>query len=118
MTSQSVDRLAGQLAAARRGNDNALGELLKACRAYLLLVAHQEIAPALMAKAGPSDLVQETFLEARRDFGEFRGLTEAEFLGWLRKILLNNLANFRRRYRRTGKREVTREIAIDKANRS
>lgn len=115
--SRSTAKLANWIAAARDGSDDALGESLEACRAYLMLVARQEIDPSLMAKAGASDLVQETFLEAQRDFGNFRGLTEAEFLGWLRRILLNNLANFQRHYRRTDKRKVTREVAID-GNRS
>lgn len=67
--SRSTVKLANWIAAARDGSDDALGESLEACRAYLLLVARQEIDPALMAKAGASDLVQETFLEAQRDFG-------------------------------------------------
>ena len=70
------------------------------------------------AKGGASDLVQETFLEAQRDFPRFQGTSEAELLGWLRQMLLNNVANFTRHYRIT-KREVGREVAIqqdDSAN--
>jgi Sigma-70 region 2 len=33
-----------------------------------------------------SDLIQETMLEAYRDFHRFRGVTEAEWLAWLRQI--------------------------------
>jgi RNA polymerase sigma-70 factor (ECF subfamily) len=98
------------LVAARRGSKEALGELLERYRHYLLLVAEQELDPALRGKAGASDLVQETFLEAQRDFAAFAGASEQELLAWLRRLLRNNLANFARRYRGTAKRQIGREV--------
>jgi RNA polymerase sigma-70 factor (ECF subfamily) len=100
------------LAAARAGSREALGQVLETFRAYLLLVADRELDPKLRAKGGASDLVQETFLEAQRDFGGFQGRTEAELLGWLRRMLLNNVGCFSRRYRDTGKRAVGREVGL------
>jgi RNA polymerase sigma-70 factor (ECF subfamily) len=100
------------LAGARAGSREALGQLLESCRDYLLLIAGQELDVDLRAKGGASDLVQETFLEAQRDFIQFRGDSEAELLGWLRRLLLNNLANFSRQYRTTGKRHVEREVPL------
>jgi RNA polymerase sigma-70 factor (ECF subfamily) len=105
--------LARLLAEARHGSPNALGEALEACRAYLLTVASQELDPALRAKAGASDLVQQTFLEAQRDFVRFDGDSEEELLSWLRRVLLNNVSNFARAYRATGKRDVGREIELE-----
>jgi RNA polymerase sigma-70 factor (ECF subfamily) len=106
------------LAAARSGSREALGQLLDSCRGYLLMVARGELDADLQAKEGASDLVQETFLEAQRDFGQFVGASEGELLAWLRRLLLNNVANFTRRYRTTGKRSVEREVALDQvANR-
>ena len=104
------------LPAARAGSREALGQLLEACRAYLLLIAQRELDPDLRAKGGASDLVQETFLEAQRDFRQFRGDSEAELLGWLRQMLLNNLAGFTRRYRETAKRRVACEVALEAAH--
>src|SRR5437764_3357307 len=92
------------LPAARCGSREALGRALDACRRYLLLVADKELDAELQAKGGASDLVQQTFLEAQRDFARFHGDSEAELLAWLRRLLLNNLADFRRLYRGTGKR--------------
>src|SRR5262245_26207367 len=63
------------LPAARAGSSEALGQVLEACRGYLLLIAGQELEPALRAKGGASDLVQQTFLEAQRDFAGFHGTT-------------------------------------------
>src|SRR5262249_62211948 len=94
------------LPAARAGSQEALGRLLEACHGYLLMVARQELPADLQAKGGASDLLQETLMDACRDFAQFRGDTEAELLGWLRQILRNNLAHFNRRYRDTAKRQT------------
>jgi RNA polymerase sigma-70 factor, ECF subfamily len=56
--------------------------------------------------------VQETFLEAQRDFAAFQGSSEAEWRAWLRQMLVHNLANFVRRFRDTDKREVAREVTL------
>ena len=62
-----TDEAAGYVTTARGGSREALGEALESCRAYLLLVANRELDDDLQAKGAPSDLVQETFLEAQRD---------------------------------------------------
>ncbi|HMP58753.1 MAG TPA: sigma-70 family RNA polymerase sigma factor [Gemmatales bacterium] len=102
-----------QLAAARTGSAAALGEVLEACRVYLLMVAERELEPGLRPKGGASDVVQQTFLEAQQDFSRFHGTSAAELRAWLRRLLLNNLANFRRGYTGTAKRALGREIALD-----
>ncbi len=104
------------LAAARAGSQEALGEALEACRRYLLLVAQRELDPELQAKGGASDLVQEAFLEAQREFVRFQGTSDAELRAWLRRLLLHQLGHFARRYRDTGKREVAREIRLQDGN--
>jgi RNA polymerase sigma-70 factor, ECF subfamily len=96
--------------AARLGSPAALGHVLEYCRAYLLAVANEWLKPDLQAKVGASDLVQDTFLEAQRDFCQFTGGSEQELLAWLRQILLHNLANFSRQYRETDKRQIEREV--------
>jgi RNA polymerase sigma-70 factor (ECF subfamily) len=101
------------LPAAQAGSKEALGQMLDACRGYLLLIAGQEISPDLRAKGGASDLVQETLLDAFRDFTHFQGHTEQELFGWLRRILLNNVSNFARRYRDTAKRQTSAEVPLD-----
>ena len=100
------------LLAARDGSPAALGAALEDCRGYLLGIAEGELDRALRAKGGASDLVQETFLEAQRDFARFHGDSEPELLAWLRRLLLNNLANFARHYRQTDKRRLDREVGL------
>src|SRR5262249_25645214 len=82
------------LGPARAGSREALGQVIEAFRPYLLLVAREEQDPAFQGKGGASDLVEETFLEAVRDFDRFHGTTAEELLAWLRKLLLNNVADF------------------------
>ena len=62
------------------GSSEALGRLLELCRPYLTLVADQHLSPNLRAKVNPSDLVQDTCLEAHRDFARFTGTTEDDLL--------------------------------------
>jgi RNA polymerase sigma-70 factor (ECF subfamily) len=83
---------------AQAGDSRALGGLLELYRNYLELLARMQIGRRLQGKVDASDLVQETFLAAHRDFAQFRGRTEAEFVRWLRQILGCNLTDLVRRY--------------------
>jgi RNA polymerase sigma-70 factor, ECF subfamily len=103
---------------ARAGSHAALGGAFEACRRYLLLVAEKELGPELRAKGGASDLVQETFLEAQRDFGRFRGESRGEFRVWLHRILMHNVGAFARQFRDTRKRSVAREVGLRGASAS
>jgi RNA polymerase sigma-70 factor (ECF subfamily) len=100
---------------ARSGSSPAQGRLLELYRNYLIILARLQIGKRLQGKLDPSDLVQETFLEAHRDFGQFHGSSEAELVNWLRQILARNLANLVRHYYGTRRRDVRleRELAVD-----
>lgn len=97
------------LQSARAGDGPALGQLLELYRNYLALLARLQIGRRLQGKVDDSDIVQETFLKAHRDFAEFRGGTEAEFVSWLRQILAWTLANVVRRYR-----GVRRDVQLER----
>lgn len=101
------------MARARGGSHSAVGRLIEGFRDYLLLVAQRTVPAELRPKLGPSDVVQETFLEAQADFAEFRGETEQEFQAWLRAILRHNLAGLVRGYLGTAQRDVRREISLE-----
>jgi len=100
------------LPVARAGSREALGQLLESARRYLVSIARQELDADLRTKNSPSDLVQETFVEAQRAFGQFHGDTEAELLAWLRQLLLHRVGKLRRSFRDTQKRRLAREVAL------
>jgi RNA polymerase sigma-70 factor (ECF subfamily) len=100
------------VAAARAGSREALGRALEECRRYLLAIAERHLEPDLRAKGGASDLVQETFLEAQRDFARFQGSSPDELRAWLRQVLLHNVGAFTRRFRGTTKRAIEREVVL------
>ena len=110
--SDSILKVQQLIDAARGGSRDALGRLLEAWRQYLLLVADHELGPDLQAKVGASDVVQETFLKAHREFANFRGQSEDELAAWLHRILVNNVASIGRRYAKTNKRDVSKEISL------
>jgi RNA polymerase sigma-70 factor (ECF subfamily) len=101
------------IAEARRGRSDCLGALLDLYRNYLSILARTQIDLHLRSKTSPSDLVQETFLHACRNFQQFRGSTERELLGWLRRILVHNLAKLVEKQVLAQKRDIRREISIE-----
>lgn len=98
---------------AKGGDQDSVGELLAVYRGYLLGIAAARLDPRIRARCNPSDVVQETLLEAYRDFHQFRGGLEREFLAWIRQILANNLARMVEVHLLTDKRDLRREIRID-----
>jgi RNA polymerase sigma-70 factor (ECF subfamily) len=100
---------------ARAGNSATLGRLLELYRRYLTLLARVQIGQRLQGKVDAEDLVQETFLEAHRNFARFRGVSEPELVRWLRQILAANLADLLRRYLGAQGRDVRLEREIEDA---
>jgi RNA polymerase sigma-70 factor, ECF subfamily len=92
--------------ASKQGDNEALGQLLEQYRGYLLMLAHRYLSDRI----DPADIVQLTYLEAKRDLPAFRGESPAEFAGWLRGMLKNNVASAVTRHVTTQKRSVKREV--------
>ena len=104
---------------ARAGDQAALGQLLELYRNYLRLVARAMIGQALRVRLDASDLVQETFLKAHREFRQFLGSSEPELTAWLRQILVRTLANQARHHRRRGRdyqRDEPLEALLDRSS--
>lgn len=98
---------------ARDGSREAQAQLLEEVRPYLLAVAEGELASDLRPKLAASDVVQNTVCQAWQDFGDFRGQSRAELVGWLRTILCRCVADDARHYRDTAKRDVSRERSLE-----
>jgi RNA polymerase sigma-70 factor (ECF subfamily) len=98
---------------AREGPGEALNELLEGYRNYLRILASTCFHRDLKGKADPSDVVQETLLKVHENFHQFRGATEAEWMAWLRKILVRSLADFQREFARD-RRNVAQERSLER----
>lgn len=96
----------------RAGDEAARTELFTRYRHYLRVLAEAQLGRHLRGKCDPSDLVQQTLLEAHRDFPVFEGSHENELLAWLRCILAHNLFNEARRFATRG-RDATREVSLE-----
>jgi RNA polymerase sigma-70 factor (ECF subfamily) len=83
-------------------------------RSYLRVLAELHLGRAGREKVDPSDVVQDTMLEAHKKRHQFRGRTEAEMAAWLRAMLACNLADAAKALRR-GKRDVGRERSLEAA---
>ncbi|HEY3243005.1 MAG TPA: sigma-70 family RNA polymerase sigma factor [Phycisphaerae bacterium] len=114
MNSDNTMNREALLAKARQGSRESLGALLESYRSYLRLLLRAQIAEHLQGRGSDSDVVQETVMEAYRDFRQFRGRTEGELLAWLRRILVHNLARFIERNVTTQKRDVRREVSLER----
>jgi RNA polymerase sigma-70 factor (ECF subfamily) len=90
------------------------GPTLERFRGYLRLLARMQLDPRLQAKLDPSDLVQETLLQALQLLDRFQHRSDAELAAWLRQILAHKLAHAVRDLGRT-KRDVGRECSLEAA---
>lgn len=102
------------LSHAREGDRASIGELLQQYRNYLMLLATTQVEKRLQPRVSPSDIVQETMLKAHRHFAQFNGHSERELLAWLRQILVTNLARFVEQHMLAARRDIRREISIDR----
>jgi RNA polymerase sigma-70 factor (ECF subfamily) len=93
LTRDAPSKAPDQLIAEAKTSGVILGDLLVRYTNYLTLLARVELGRRLQGKLDPSDVVQETFLQAHSHFANFRGSSEAEFTAWLRRILACVLSN-------------------------
>ncbi len=69
---------------------------LERYRVYLGLLARLQLGASPTGRVDPSDLVQQTLLEAYEKRDQFRGETSGEQAAWLRMILARNVADMLR----------------------
>jgi RNA polymerase sigma-70 factor (ECF subfamily) len=88
------------------------GPTLDRYRNYLRLLARLQLNPRLQAKIDPSDVVQQTLLQAYQARDQLRGTTAGELAAWLRQILAHTLANLMRDFARA-RRDVKLEQSLE-----
>jgi RNA polymerase sigma-70 factor, ECF subfamily len=102
---------------ARQGERKELGVLLDVYRSYLMTIASKELSRGVVAKVAPSDIVQETLMQASRSFGKFQGSSEPELRAWLKKILARKVIDTHRHYQGFASRDISREVPFFDATR-
>jgi len=91
------------------GDRESLDQLLVSYAGYLHVLSRAQLDKRIQHRVSPSDVVQETLLEAHRDIGKFRGTELPEFTGWLRQTLVHNIAQAIGTHMLAEKRSVRRE---------
>ena len=104
------------LVRAKGGDRDALGNLLNRYRPYLRILALRYLDSGVRQRVDPSDVIQQTCLDIHRDIDGFRGEHEAEWIGWVRRILENNVNQVIRRHIQAQKRSVRKEAVVDKSS--
>jgi RNA polymerase sigma-70 factor, ECF subfamily len=103
------------IALCRQGDPSARERLFQRYRHYLKLLAEVQLGRHLRGRCDPSDVVQQTLLEAHRDFGGFQGEHERDLLAWLRRVLAHNIYNEARR-QTARQRNVGREVSLEQVH--
>lgn len=92
-----------------RGNPEALDRLLRVHRKYVERLVQLRMEPQLSARLDPSDVVQETLVEATRRIDDFLKRRPMTFRVWLRQTAIQRLIMARRQHLQAQRRTVERE---------
>jgi RNA polymerase sigma-70 factor (ECF subfamily) len=106
-------RIGDLIRGARSGDAEALGELLVRYRDHLRSIADRQLGGRIARRVDASDVVQQTCLEAQRDFRDFLGSSEPELVAWFERILERNVTQVIRDHALIQKRAVNRERSRD-----
>lgn len=87
---------------------------IESYRPYLTLLARTHLDKQYQRRIDASDIVQQTLLEAHEHQSQYRGESEGELAGWLRKMLVHNVTDAIRALRRD-KRDIRREQPLEAA---
>lgn len=94
---------------ARQGDESARNHLFAAGRSFAAIIARVQLHRRLKTKVDPSDLVQQSLLEAHRGFDDFQGQTPHDWLAWLKQIVTRNALDADKHYRGAACRDLRRE---------
>lgn len=97
------------ISSARRGDDAALGELLRRHRPRLERMIRFRLDPRLRSRIDESDVLQETLIATSRAIGRYVPQESVPFYAWLRQIAWRQLRRLTRQHHAASKRSVARE---------
>lgn len=97
---------------ARSGDPEALKELFESARRLIGDLAAQQLSGTSVGLSRPSDIAQDTSIQAYTGFDSFKGTTEGEWESWVRAILRSCIAQSRRAARQQ-KRDERKTVTLD-----
>jgi RNA polymerase sigma-70 factor (ECF subfamily) len=98
---------------AAHGDQSALGRLFNRHSERLRRMISVRLDPALAARVDPSDVVQESLMEATRKLSDYCSKPSIPFYPWLRKIAWERLVHMHTRHLAAQRRSVRREAAME-----
>lgn len=115
---EETSQIANWLQLARQGDESARNRLFAACRSFVAVVARVQLHRRLRTKVDPSDLVQQSMLEAHDGFADFQGSSPQDWLAWLKQIVQHNAIDLDKHYRGAGRRDLRKERSFAMADSS
>jgi len=101
------------LTRARAGDEVAIEHLFRRLYPFMLLCAREELDSDLRAKVRESDLVQQSCLEAHREFPKLNSSTVEGLVQWMVAILRSNAADLRRRFAAQRRQGIEPSFSLD-----
>lgn len=101
------------LASLRAGGERALAETIEVERPRLERIIALRMDPKVSGRLDPADVIQETFLEARKRLGRYLESPKVPVFVWLRGLTLETLIQGHRRHLTAQRRDVGHEVSIE-----
>jgi len=98
---------------ARKGDSSAANRLVVRHSARLRRMVAVRMDRRLVSRLDPSDVVQETLIEALRLLPDYLRDRPMPFYPWLRQIAWNRLVDLHRRHILSKRRSLDREVRLD-----
>jgi RNA polymerase sigma-70 factor (ECF subfamily) len=95
----------------RAGDESAFQQLCRRYESRLSARISNRLSPAILRKTGASDVLQDAYLVAMQRVNEFHPEGDGAFGRWLGKIVEWKIRETVKRYARTEKRSVGREVS-------
>jgi RNA polymerase sigma-70 factor (ECF subfamily) len=98
----------------KAGDEEALAQLFSVYRDGLRRMIAIRLDQRLMGRVSPSDVLQESYLDARQRLQHYLAAPEKSLLGWLRLIVGQRLVDLHRFHFGAQQRDVGREVSISR----
>ena len=109
---ENASELVRLLRRATDGDPGRFGALLEECRPRLRRMVALRLDPRLAGRIDPSDVIQETYLEASARLPEYLLKPAMPFFLWLRFLAGQKLVTLHRHHLGRGMRDAGREVAL------